>query len=105
MVKEEFKENQPFRYPEEYDVYKQSDEKPMKLLPQEKGKRGLRQPDYDAGARSLEAFKRRDGQADTEARATQVVERRTALAFERAMIAEAKIYLKRRWAETGKPGE
>ena len=38
MVREEFKENQVFRYPEEYDVYKQSDENPKKLLPKREGK-------------------------------------------------------------------
>lgn len=38
MVKEEFKENQVFRYPEEYDIFRKADEEPKKLA---SGARGL----------------------------------------------------------------
>lgn len=38
MVKEEFKENQVFRYPEEYDIFRNADEQPKKLA---SGARGL----------------------------------------------------------------
>ena len=57
MVKEEFKENQVFRYPEEYDVYRNADEEPKRIKQQEKG---LRKPDYAAGEAKLETFKKTD---------------------------------------------
>ena len=56
MIKEEFKENQTFRYPEEYDLYHEADEAPKKLLPKGAKAAGLQHKDYSAGARDLEAF-------------------------------------------------
>jgi hypothetical protein len=93
MVKEEFKENQVFRYPEEYDIYKQSDENPKKLLTKKEGKQGLRQADYEAGARYLEDFKKADKVARRGEQERKLLDKSTAVAFERAMIKEAEAYL------------
>jgi len=94
MVKEEFKENQVFRYPEEYDVYKQSDENPKKLLHKGDGKQGLRQADYEAGARCLEDFQKGDKEVLRGEQERKLLAKSTAVAFERAMIKEAEDYLR-----------
>ena len=58
MIKEEFKANQTFRYPDEYDKFDQDNEKKMKHLPQEKA--GCDKPDYEAGEQKLGLFTVKD---------------------------------------------
>ena len=47
MVKEEFRTNQTFRYPVEYDKFHQDEEKKMKHI--KKDSKGLSRPDFEKG--------------------------------------------------------
>ena len=58
MIKEEFKANQTFRYPDEYDKYDHEDEKKMKHLPKDKA--GCSKPDYESGEQKLGVFNIKD---------------------------------------------
>ena len=92
MVKEEFKENQVFRYPEEYDVYREADEAPKKIP---SGARGLQKPDFAAGEAKLEGFKKTDATLERAERERKLLARRAELALEKALIEEAQAYLPR----------
>ena len=92
MVKEEFKENQVFRYPEEYDVYREADEEPKKIP---SGVRGLQKPDFAAGEAKLEGFKKADATLERAERERKLLARRAELALEKALIEEAQAYLPR----------
>ena len=54
MVKEEFKANQTFRYPDEYDKFDQEEEKKMKHLKAKES--GCVKHDYEAGEAKLGTF-------------------------------------------------
>ena len=83
MVQDEFKENQIFRYPEEYDVYKLADEKPKKVLAKPEGKKkGLRMADYSVGERALEDFKKDDIVKYQSAKEKKFIDRKKAVALE-----------------------
>jgi len=53
----------------------------------------LQQADYEAGAKHLEDFKKADKVAQRGEQEKKVLEKRTAIAFEKAMITEAQAYL------------
>ena len=89
MVREEFKENQVFRYPEEYDVYREADEAPKKIA---SGVRGLQRPDFSAGEAKLEGFKKTDATLERAAKEQKLLARRAELALEKALIEEAQAY-------------
>ena len=66
MVEEEFKANQPFLYPEEYDVFNQDEEKGLKKnFPYEKKAQGdktlsWKTPNFENEQTVLENFVKRD---------------------------------------------
>ena len=92
MVKEEFKENQVFRYPEEYDIFRNADEQPKKLA---SGARGLQKQDFSAGEAKLEGFKKTDATLQRQEREKKYLSRRAEVKLEKALIHEAEEYLPR----------
>ena len=94
MVEQEFKDNQTFRYPEEYDIYKVADEKPKKLLAKPTGKKaGLHMPDYSAGEKDLEVFKRSDALDQQKVKEKRIIKNKALREFDEAMIEQAQLYL------------
>ena len=59
MIKEEFKENRVFKYPEEYDLFDDDEDQACKQLIE---KQGLEYKDYETGKKLREEFKVKDGQ-------------------------------------------
>jgi hypothetical protein len=93
MVAEEFKSNQPFRAPEEYDVYSKALEDPKKGLPKtmkakaEKYDR-MGNPVKDSfGGAKLEQFKQRDVQVIRDLAYVKKERKREVEAFENELIA------------------
>lgn len=62
MVREEFKTNQPFMYPEEYDVFDQGKETQLKNVFANKGEKGLQSaPDFEKDQGKWDRFEAADG--------------------------------------------
>lgn len=92
MVKEEFRTNQTFRYPVEYDKYHADEEVKMKQI--ESDSKGLTKPNFEAGTHKLEVFKVRDKLEHDKVLQKTSVKRRQQLNFEKDLINEAQAYTK-----------
>ena len=57
MIKEEFKENRIFKYPEEYDLFDDEEDRLCKVV---SGEKGLREKNLQAGHTLKEKFKALD---------------------------------------------
>ncbi len=90
MIKEEFRTNQTFRYPDEYDKFNQTEEVKMKHIPNES--KGLKRPDYEQGANQLEKFKIQDGLSQNQAKQKTLVTTRQRKDFELDLIKRAQAY-------------
>ena len=92
MIKQEFQDNQTFRYPEEYDKFNQAEEKKMKHVATEK--QGLDKADYTIGALKKEEFEGKDKVTEANEKGKRVIARRQQIAFEKDLIEHAQAYAK-----------
>lgn len=91
MIESEFKANQVFRLPDEYDVYDVEQDEKLKIRETAQDDRGLRKTeDHSYGQVKLESFKIKDRSAMAVQRRQEANLRRAKIAFEKALAQEVQ---------------
>ena len=89
MIREELKSNKVFRFPEEYDLYDEAEDKLCKHM----GEAGIKQPDFSAGKTLREKFKALDDKDLYYLKREITAKRREERNLEKFLINHALAYL------------
>ena len=91
MIREEFANNQAFRYPAEYDTFRLAQDQKLKLLSD--GEKGLKVVSDDFGTTKLNEFKEKDKVTRGMEQRSKQAAAKAKRAFEQDVVKEASNYI------------